>query len=205
MTMKLTDESDRFALDLYSLINAPRYEGGPRTVLSVLACSLSLEHWDAVRCLIRSRLLSSAVIVHRAQFEELVRSLWLLLVATDLQISNLLAHVTEEGDLNAASVPETEKMMVRLVAKAPHQASGALKNFNSKSWKALNSYAHMGLHPQRRHEHGHPLDLLESVLRNANGLATAAGIQLAVLSGIETLIVDVLKLSETHASCMPQL
>ena len=100
--MKLTDESDRFALDLYSLINAPRYEGGPRTVLSVLACSLSLEHWDAVRCLIRSRLLSSAVIVHRAQSYGLAQSLWRLHAATNLQITKLLADLTGEGDSTAS-------------------------------------------------------------------------------------------------------
>jgi hypothetical protein len=201
-TMKLNDESDRYALDVYTLINAPSYEGTPRIVLSVLACSLSLEHWDSVRCLTRSRLLSSAVVVHRAQFEELLRSLWRLHVATDLQISKLLADPTEEVDLNAANLHETEGMFLKLVAKVSHQAGGALNSFNSDSWKALNSYAHMGIHPLRRHEHGHPPDILESVLRNANGLAAAAGMQLAALSGSETLIVEMLKLSEKHASCM---
>lgn len=203
MTMQLNDGSDRYALDLYSLVNAPSYDDEPRTVLSVLACSLSLEHWDSVRCLISARLLSSAVLVHLSQYKELTRSLWRLHVATDLQISKLLAHPTEEGDLKAFNFPETEEMLLKLAANAPNPASDALKIFNGNSWKALNLLAHMGLHPLRRHEHGHPLDILDSALRNANGLAAAAGMQLAVLSGSETLKVKVLKLSEKHASCMP--
>lgn len=202
MTMKLIEESDRYALGLYSLVNAPRFEGGPRTVLSVLACSLSLEHWDSVRCLVRSRSLSSAVVVHRAQFDGLAQSLWRLHAATDSQIAKLAADLTGEVGSAATCLPQAEELVLEIMDKAPRQASDAIRCVNSNAWEALNSYAQVGLHPARRHEPGHPSDLLKLLLRNANALAAAAGRQIAVLSNSQTLMNEVMRLGESHASCM---
>ena len=202
MTLNLIEQSDRYAVDLYALINAPSYDGGPRTVLSVLACSLSLEHWDAVRCLIRSRLLASAVSVYRAQFEGLVRSLWCLHAATDMQVDKVLAEIRGDTGSGESSLPQTEELLLELSARAPRQASDAIKCFNRSSWEALNMYAHVGLHPMRRQVPGHPSDLLELVLRSANGLAAIGGMHLAIASGHQPLMGEVLHLSMVHASCL---
>lgn len=88
---------------------------------------------------------------------------------------------------------------------APPQAFDALNRFKSNSWKALNSYAHAGIHPLRRHAEGYPLQLFEGVVRNANGLGVMAAMQSVVLSGAQPLQREILTLASQYPSCMPAL
>ena len=69
------DASDHLADELIALIDLPLFDDSLRIRTSDVACSLSLEHWASVRVLLRSGLLSSATVVHRAQFEALARSI----------------------------------------------------------------------------------------------------------------------------------
>jgi hypothetical protein len=197
------DESDALAAEMLALIAVPLFDESPRIRTSNVACSLSLEHWASARALLRLGMLPSAIVVHRAQFEALARSIWLLYAAADNELSKLTATLTLESEQAAKNMPQTAVMMEDLAKKAPPPAYEALFRFKDHSWKALNSYAHAGIHPIRQHDDGYPVQLLEAVLRNANGLAVVCCMQAAALSGVQSLQSNVLSLAASRAACMP--
>jgi hypothetical protein len=197
------DESDALAEKLMAMIDAPLFDDSPRLQISDVACSLSLEHWASARALLHSGLLPSAIVVHRAQFEALARSIWLLYVASDDHLSKLTATLSLESEQAAKNMPQIAEMIQDLAKKAPPPAYDALSRFKENSWKALNSYAHAGIHPIRRHAEGYPGELLENILRNANGLAVVGCMQAVVLSGRQPLQRSILALAAKHSICMP--
>jgi hypothetical protein len=197
------DESDALAEELLALIDVPLFDDSPRIRTSDVACSLSLEHWASARALLRLGLLPSAIVVHRAQFEALARSIWLLYAASVFHLIKLTATLSLESEQAAKNMPQTAEMMQDLSKKAPPQAYDALSRFKENSWKALNSYAHAGIHPIRRHDDGYPIQLLHDVLRNANGLAAVGCMQAVVLSGQQPLQRSILALTAKHPQCMP--
>lgn len=199
----ISEESDSFADKLLSLIELPLLNDSPRITISDTACSLSLEHWHATRALLNARLLPSALAVHRTQFESVVRSIWLTYAASDLHVDKLTAELSLESEQAAKNMPQVLDMLNEIAKHGPPQAHAALVRFKDNSWKALNSYAHAGIHPLRRHQEGYPISLLHNVLRNANGLAVLAGMQAVVLSGQQPLQKEILALAAKHPSCMP--
>ncbi len=197
------DESDQLADELLGVVDLPLLDDSPRMTVSDVACSLSLEHWHAGRALLRAALLPPALVVHRAQFEALARSVWLAYAASDEHISKLTVTLNLESEQAAKNLPQVADMMHDLSTKAPTQAYVALSRFKDNSWKALNSYAHAGIHPLRRHQEGYPPPLLQDVLRNTNGLAVISCMQAVVLSGRQPLQRALLDLAAKHQNCMP--
>jgi hypothetical protein len=196
-------ESDKLASKLYQLIDLPTFDKSARIVTSDVACSMALEHWEGARNLFSSGLLPSGLVVHRTQFETLVRSVWLLYAATEENIAKLSANLTLESEQAAKNMPQVADMMSAIEKKAPPQAYDVLNRFKQNSWKALNSYAHSGIHPIRRHSEGYPVRLIQDVTRNANGLAIICGMQAAVLCGLQSLQKQVLELAASYPNCMP--
>lgn len=186
-----------------AIIDVPLFDDSPRFQISDVACSLSLEHWTSARALLRSGLLPSAVVVHRAQFEALARSIWLLYAASDDHLSKLTAILSLESEQAAKNMPQTAEMLEHLAKKAPPPAYDALSRFKENSWKALNSFAHAGIHPIRRHADGYPVELLKNILRNANGLAVVGCMQAVVLAGQQPLQRSILALASKKPTCMP--
>lgn len=199
----LSDESEQFAEELYAILALPRHNSSERVRVSSLSCTLSLEHWDAARILFAGALLPSAVVLHRAQFEAIVRSVWSLYAASDDQLAKLATTLNLDAEQAAKNLPQLAAMMEVLAAKAPPPAYAALLRFKDNAWKALNSYAHAGIHPLRRHEEGYPEALVEAAFRNANGLAVISGMQAVVLAGMQPLQKRVLDLAARHPKCMP--
>lgn len=197
------DQSDALAEKLIAMIDLPLFDDSPRLSISDVACSLSLEHWASARALLRSGLLPSAIVVHRAQFEALARSIWLLYAASDDHLSKLTATLSLESEQAAKNMPQIAEMIQDLGKKAPPPAHDALSRFKENSWKALNSYAHAGIHPIRRHADGYPVELLENILRNANGLAVISCMQAVILSGQQPLQRSILALAAKNSTCMP--
>ncbi len=197
------DESDAMAQELMAIIDEPLFDDSARLRISDVACSLSLEHWSSARALLSSGLLSSAIVVHRAQFEALIRSVWLLYAASDDHLSKLAATLSLESEQAAKNVPQTADMLQELRKKAPAPAYDALSRFKENSWKALNSYVHAGIHPLRRHADGYPIELLVNILRNANGLAVVSCMQAAILSGRQPLQRSILAVASKNSACMP--
>jgi len=166
---------------------------------------MALEHWDATRVLFARGLLPSGVVVHRAQFEATVRSIWVLYAANDDQINKLINNLTLDTEQAAKNMPMVANMMNDLSAKAPEQAYEALLRFKDNNWKALNSYAHAGIHPIRRHEEGDPIDLLINFFKNTNALAVVTAMQIAILSGRQLLQREIQTLVSRWSECMPPL
>lgn len=198
------DESEVLADELLAVLtNLPLLDDSCRVEMSDVACSLSLEHWHSVRVLLRAALLPSALVVHRAQFEALTRSIWLAYAASDEHISKLTETLSQESEQATKNMPQVFDMMKALSAKAPRPAYDALFRFKDGSWRALNSYAHAGIHPLQRHQEGYPLRLLGDVLRNANGLALLSCMQAAVLYDKQPLQRTLLDIAAKHQACMP--
>ena len=197
------EDSSALAADLASLVDEPLFDDSPRIAVADLACSLALEHWHSVRLQLQEGLLPSALVVHRAQFEAIVRSVWLTYAASDADILKLTAKLDLESEQAAKNVSQTLHMMEEIERRAPPQAFDALSRFKENSWKALNSYAHAGIHPLRRHAEGYPTALVHSVLCNANGLALFSGMQAVVLCGLQPLQRQVIELAAKYPSCAP--
>lgn len=195
--------SEDFAGKLFQLIDLPLADDSSRLTVSDVACSMAFEHWAATRSLLKIGLLPSAVVVHRAQFEALLRSIWVLYAASEGQLSKLSAELTLEAEQGAKNLSQVADMMSAVSKKGPPQAYEALSRFKENSWKALNSYAHAGLHPIRRHAEGYPLKLMLDVTKNSNGLAVISALQAAVLCGVQPLQRDILDLAAGYPHCMP--
>ena len=197
------DESDALAGELLALVDLPLCNDSTRVDVADVACSLAFEHWHSVRLLLRGGLLPSALVVHRSQFEAIVRSIWLTHAASDSDVAKLTANLDLESEQSAKNISQAQHMMDALAKSGPKEAYAALARFKDNSWKALNSYAHAGIHPLRRHAEGYPVALAHSVLCNANGIAVMSGMQAVVLGGAQPLQREVIELAAKHPSCMP--
>jgi hypothetical protein len=199
------DASDEFAERLSRIVDHPLYDDSDRLVTSHVACSMSCEHWTAIRCLLRAGLLLPSAVIHRSQFEALLRAIWLLYAATDTQVTKLSTTLNVDAEQQAKNLPLAADMMKAIERAGPANAFNALNRFKENSWGALNSYVHAGIHPIQRYADGHPPSLLKSVLANANGLAVVTAMQVGVLAGIPTLQKNVLDLAAKYPDCMPPL
>lgn len=197
------DDSDKLAEALSSLIDLTLLNDSPRFRFADVACSLALEHRHAIRSLLQGALLPSALVIHRAQFEAVVRSIWLTYAASDSDVLKLTSALNMESEQAAKNVAQIQDMMQAIEKRAPAPANAALARFKTHSWKALNSYAHAGIHPLRRHAEGYPAALIDAVLCNSNGLAVLSCMQAVVLSGEQPLQRAVLDLAEKYPHCMP--
>lgn len=203
MARNIFNATDELAGKLFPFIELPLIDESDRFVVSGVSCSMSLEHWRATLSLLKGGLLPSAAVVHRAQFEALLRSVWALYAASDEHLKRLSALLTLESEQNAKNLPQVANMMTSLGKKGPPQAFDALNRFKENSWKALNSYAHAGIHPIKRHAEGYPVQLLENIARNSNGLAVVSAMQTVALAGMQPLQQEILNLASQYSDCMP--
>ena len=183
------------------LIDCVAYEldsDEPRIALSDVLMSLAFEHSHSARMLLHTGFLPSALVVHRSQFEAVVRSLWVLYGANDQVVGKLSAELNLETELAAKNIPTASKMMEDLAVKAPPNAFKPLNHFKTHSWGALNSYVHAGIHPIRRHAEGYPPWLLANVMKNVNGLTVVTAMQAAMLTVGTELQQEVLDIAERY-------
>lgn len=108
------EESEALAEELLSLIDVPLLNDSQRIDVADVACSLALEHWHSVRLLLQAGLLPSALVTHRAQFEAIVRSIWLTYCATDTDISKLAARLDLESEQAAKNISGSSRIVVEL-------------------------------------------------------------------------------------------
>lgn len=200
---RIVAESEDLAAHLAAVLDAPLYDDSQRKWVSHLASSIALEHSKACRALLVVGMVPSGLVVHRAQHEATVRSVWALCAASELQVGKLAATLAIESEQEAKNLPLVANMMAELSTKAPPLAYQTLANFKDSSWKALNSFVHAGIHPLQRQKSGYPVRLVEQILRNCNGLAVVAGMQAAMLTGNQTLLNQVVALQKTHRECLP--
>lgn len=195
--------SKELVAKLHEIFTLPLYNDSDRIRVSHVACSMSVEHWEATCTLLTEGYLPSALVIHRAQYESLVRSVWLLHAASDEQIGKLSVELNLESEQAAKNLPSISDMMKALSIKVPPQAFDALQQFKENSWNALNSYAHAGIHPLRRHEQGYPPMLMDNIVRNANGLVIIAAMQAASLTGNQMLMKEIHSWQFEYKACLP--
>ena len=179
---EFVEQSHELVVELVDCVAYQLDSDEPRIALSDVLLSLAFEHSHSARMLLHTGFLPSALVVHRAQFETILRSLWVLYGASDDVVGRLSAELNLESERAAKNIPSTSKMMEDLATKAPPNAFKPLHDFKHYSWAALNSYVHAGIHPIRRHAEGYPPWLLANVMKNVNGLSVVTAMQAAMLT-----------------------
>ena len=200
---RIFEKSEDLAERLTTVLQVPLYDDSPRVRVSHLASCVALEHGNACRTLLTVGMVTSGLVVLRAQYEAAVRAVWALYAASEAQIGRLAATLAVERAQEAKNLPLVAEMMAVLSIKAPPAAYRVLASFKESSWKALNSFVHAGIHPLQRQESGYPVQLVEQMMRNCNGLAVVIGMQAAVLTGNQGLVNEVAAMQVTHRLCLP--
>ncbi|CDF82205.1 hypothetical protein PKB_0837 [Pseudomonas knackmussii B13] len=210
MTIELDDVLTR-SRELHRAIEAHLnnavLEDSSRSESSFYMCTLSLEHGAGLRALISQGNAVSATALMRLQYEALVRGIWIEYAANEAQLEKICQPLTLETEQAAKSLPGLDDMLKKLenTPSAPQMAVIQLVDFKRVMLKALNSYVHGGLHPLRRHAEGFPIPLAIEVVRNSNGLATMAGMMMALLTRDPTITQPMRHIQLKFHDCLPQL
>jgi hypothetical protein len=143
----------------------------------------------------------------RPQYESLVRGIWILHTASDTWVEKLSEPLTmesakraNEGLMLAEMLKELEKSNT-----APAQIVEQLKQYRDVTWKAMNSYAHGGLHPLSRMLDGYPTQLTYDVVRNSNAIVALATQLISILSGDPRNMEHVRRFHVEYSDCLPIL
>lgn len=185
----LLTRSQAFVEHLLSMLaRVEDWDERPRPVACMGSCQLSLEHSQAVSVLFATELPNAACVALRAQYEAVLRAAWLLYCASPAEVNRLLQPLNAETEQGAKNLPLTQKMLESLQARMEEEPGirgvvAPLTEFHGVLWKALNSFAHAGIHPLHRTEYGFPEQLVLDTVRNSNGLAHFAA-RLMVRTGV---------------------
>lgn len=146
---------------------------------------LSLEHAVSSLVLFEHGLASSAISLTRPQFESLVRGVWLLHAASSNWVEKLSEPLTTESAKRANEGIGLAEMLKQLESHpdAPAPIVRQLQEYKEVTWKAMNSYAHGGIHPLARTMSGYPLQLAYDVIRNSNAVVALTAQLLSILTG----------------------
>lgn len=176
-----------------------------RFIIAFQAGLLSLEHAISAIVLFEYELPSSAIALTRPQFESLVRGIWLLHAASENWVSKLSEPLTMESAKRANEGLGLAEMLKQLEANpdAPRSIVAQLGEYKDATWKAMNSYAHGGLHPLSRTASGYPPQLIYDITRNVNGATALTTQLLSILTGVPNAMVPVRRLHESFMDILP--
>ena len=169
------------------------------------ACSVAFEHGQSLRILLEVGNPTSAVSLQRLQFEALTRAMWLLYAASDTDVAKLLAPLSADAEKAANHLPLVGEMVETIKKGAPAAAYEMLASFKDVTWRAMNSFVHIGIHPLQRHGEGYPLPLILQIVQNSNALATMTAMLLAILTGEQERVAAVRGLQLEFKDCLPSL
>lgn len=198
---KLLVRSAEFEEYVLSVLSHPVYDNSDRIKVSNIMCSVALEHAESFKILLASRNFTSAIGLLRLQFECLVRGMWVLYAATDIEVGKLTAELNEESQKRANKLPMLSAMIDRLKVKAPKNAIDPILEFKEYSWKPLSGYIHGGIHVVDRHSKGYPIKILEQALKASNGVSALVAILGSILTGQTALTKDVYQSLEIFSDC----
>ncbi|WP_240778434.1 DUF6988 family protein [Shewanella polaris] len=181
----------------------PPAVASPKNHASRIMCSVAFEHSESIKILLATGNFTSAIGLLRLQFEALVRAHWFHFSATEIQINKHLADLTNESANRASKIPMLTEMLEKMEGKAPENALLPLLEFKQYSWKPLSSYIHGGIHAINRHSKGYPIELIEQVLRNSNGLNGTTAYFWSQLTGQANKPKEVMKSFNEFRDCLP--
>jgi hypothetical protein len=96
-------------------------------------------------------------------------------------------------------------MLADVMLDAPAGPAQMLAQFKEVSLASLNSFVHGGIHVLARQAEGYPLQLVDQVVRNSNGLVTMAGMLLAMYGSSADAARTMGKIQLQFADCLPTL
>ena len=174
-----------------------------RDLLTRGTIATTIEHGISIVMLVETDQLASASVLLRAQFEALVRALWLHYCADDTWIEKYLAKVRTNSRKDPNISRGIDDMLKDLADKAPRGIASRLQPLKDGAWGPLNSYVHSGIHSVVHQHAGVPVDFSLATLFNANGLTTMAAMLTAELSGDPRQVANVLEAQHAHLDCLP--
>jgi hypothetical protein len=184
-----------------SLLPAPNQ----RFVIAFQSGLLSLEHAVSALILFDQGLFSSAIALTRPQFESLVRGIWLLHAASGNWVNKLSEPLTMESAKRANEGEGLAEMLKQLEGNptAPPDIVAQLREYKEVTWKAMNSYAHGGLHPLSRKISGYPAQLIYNVIRNSNAVVALTAQLQSIVTGMPESMVPVRQMHRDFADVLP--
>ncbi len=177
----------------------------PRQRIVLAASKVSIEHGQSARLLLLGECApNSGAALVRAQYEALIRSVWLQFCASDDEILRLAAPLNVVSEQGAKNIAGPLDMLIEIQKRAPDALHLQLSAFRDAQWKSLNSFVHAGIHPLSRVTGGFPVELAIQIAKTSNALAHLAYRVCASIAGNERLA------AVTHAhrefdDCFPPL
>ena len=106
--------------------------------------------------------------------------------ASDNWVTKLSEPLTTESAKRANEGEGLAEMLKQLEANpaAPAGIVAQLREYKEVTWKAMNSYAHGGLHPLSRKITGYPTQLIYDVIRNSNAVVALTAQLQSILTGM---------------------
>jgi hypothetical protein len=204
---KLLERTARFHEAVHAHVGGLVPAGRARPHVAFQAGLLSLEHATGAFVLIRQGLFPSAFTLMRPQYECLVRGIWLLYAASETWVGKLAEPLALESAKRANEGPMLAEMLKELEtsSNSPRPIVEQLKQYRDATWKAMNSYAHGGLHPLSRMLTGYPAQLTYDAVRNSNAAMALATQLTSILSGDPLNMEPVRRLHIEFADCLPIL
>jgi hypothetical protein len=102
-------------------------------------------------------------------------------------------------------LPSHFDMIKQINGKAPAEATRMLSEFRDLTWKASSSYVHGGIHAMKRHGEGYPIQLLNQIITNSNGLVMLSAVHLATMTGNLHVLGDITRIRDTYRDILPKL
>ncbi|MDD2882978.1 MAG: hypothetical protein PHQ58_21410 [Rhodoferax sp.] len=203
----LLERSSGFQADVHEFASGLIPADGTRHLVALQSGLLSLEHAAGALVLISQGFYPSAIALMRPQYESLVRGIWLLHTASDTWVEKLSEPLTVESAKRANEGLMLAEMLkeMEISSTAPAPIVEQLKQYRDVTWKAMNSYAHGGLHPLSRTLAGYPAQLTYDVVRNSNAIVALATQLIAILSDDPRNMEHVRRFHVDYSDCMPIL
>lgn len=203
--LQLSDELNASILDILSPETYRPADPSSRMEAAIGLALVSMEHGTALQALIGLGLMPSAFALKRLQFEAVTRSVWMMWAAKDSDVYRIQAPLTLDSEKDASKLAGVTKMLADIAAHAPSGPAQMLVQFKKTSLDSLNSFVHGGIHVLARQAEGYPLQLVEQVVRNSNGLQTMAGMLLAMYGTNPDAAREMSKIQPLFADCLPTL
>ncbi|MBA2798476.1 hypothetical protein GIS01_08935 [Aeromonas veronii] len=160
---------------------------------------------NAVRLLCSQGLILGVGTTLRSQYEALVRSVWVLYCATDLQIEKLDAVLNAESQQASKNIPTVNAMLGELdnIPQIENLLI-SLHEFKESSWLPLNSFVHSGIHAVFWTKYQAPPELIEQLFRISNGLNVLAFQEMGILTGIPNIQNEIFSVIAHYSDCLPK-
>lgn len=198
-------KTDQLFARLSDVVDHPVYDTNSRKRLTLTLVISSMQFSNAVRLLCSQGLILGVGTTLRSQYEALVRSVWVLYCATDLQIEKLDAVLNAESQQASKNIPTVNAMLGEL-DKIPQIENLliSLHEFKESSWLPLNSFVHSGIHAVFWTKYQAPPELIEQLFRISNGLNVLAFQEMGILTGIPNIKNEIFSVIAHYSDCLPK-